>query len=131
MSPTLRVSSLRFDGILQSNSELQQMLSTVDSEGGGDFWLTLAEQEFPCLSIRTSAGQADVHYFPTKEHPGFRRMADNPGQSDWLFRFEGCDPSVGELIPKEFVLTLAEALNVAEYFMQQGRIIELSKWFEL
>ena len=127
----LSVSSHLPDRVVRSNNELREVLSAVDRRGGGEFWLASPHQKFPCLAVRTSAGQAAIHYFPTEGHPGFRRLAEHPNQSDLVFQFEGCDPYDGESNPGEFVIPLAEALTVADHFMQQGGMCEPSKWFEL
>lgn len=127
----LKVGIYRQELLVQSSDELLEALSTADSRGGGEFWLASSGQQFPCLAIRTSAGQADIHYFPTDEHQGFRRLADTPNQSDRLFRFQGCDPYEGELIPGEFGVPLTEALHIANHFAQQEGMHEPSKWLEL
>ena len=127
----LNVGSHREDRLVQSSHELLAVLLSTDSRGGGEFWLASPGQEFPCLAIRTSAGQADLHYFPAEQHPGFRRLADTPSQTDRLFQFEGCDPSEGELVPGEFGVLLAAALTAADHFAQQGGMHEPAKWFEL
>jgi hypothetical protein len=127
----LKVSRQRQDFIVRSSDELREVLSSTDSRGGGEFWLSSPDQEFPCLAIRTTAGQADVHYFSAEEHQVFRRMADHPSQSDLLFQFEGCDPYDGELAPGKFVVPLVEALAIADHFMQEEGMYEPSKWFEL
>jgi hypothetical protein len=127
----LNVSSYQQDRLVQSSIELLEVLSSADSRGGGDFWLAFPGQEFPCLAIRTSTGEADIHYFPTAEHPGFRRLADMPNQSDRLFQFQGCDPYEGEVVPGEFGVSLAQALAIANCFAEQVSLHESSQWFEL
>lgn len=127
----LHVSSHCQGRLVRSSHELLAVLSSPDRRGGGEFWLASPGQEFPCLAMRTSAGQADIHYFPAEQHPGFRRLADTPSQGDRLFQFEGCDPYEGELVPGEFGVLLADALVAADHFAQQGGMHESAKWFEL
>jgi hypothetical protein len=131
MSRLLSVANIGRDRIVRSSDELHQVLSSVDGRGGGEFWLASPGQEFPCLAIRTSAGQADVQYFQAEGHPGFRRQSGSLNPNDSVFQFEGCDPYAGELVPGEFVVSLAEALAIAEHFMQHGGMCDPSKWSEL
>lgn len=127
----LCIRSHRKDRIVQTRDELIAALSATDSRGGGEFWLTAVGQAFPSLAVRISAGQADLHYFPVEGHPGFRRLAGDPRPEDVLFQFEGCDPSDGECTPGCFVIPHAEALAVADYFVEHGSMCEPVRWLQL
>jgi hypothetical protein len=85
------------------------------------------------MAVRVSGENSDVHYFPSVGHPGFRRLApaQRHGSLDVAFRYEGCDPHEGEIVPAAFVLPLAQALEIATGFMETGAIDEAGQWFEL
>lgn len=59
------------------------------------------------------------------------RLSERPIQRDLIFQFEGCDPFDGESVPGKFAAPLADALAVAQYFMQHGTISDPARWFEL
>lgn len=127
----LCISSHRNDRIVRTRDELIVALSTTDSRGGGEFWLTALGQDFPSLVVRISAGQADVHFFPAEGNPGFRRLADHPLPEDVLLQFEGCDPSDGEWAPGSFVIPQPEAFAVVDYFVEHGSMREPARWLQL
>ena len=133
MPKPLIVSSHHKLQVASTVDELRAMLSAPDSRGGGEFWLATEADRFPCLAVRVSDGQCDVHYFPFDGHPGYRRLsAIQRNQDEYVaLRFEGCDPYDGEETPAEFILPLHEGLDIASAFMREGTMSEPVRWLEL
>lgn len=133
MEEPLLVSSHRKSQVASTVDELRAMLSSPDGRGGGSFWLSTEKLPFPCLAIRVSDGQCDVHFFPFEGHPGFRRLSSvqRGGDEHVVLRFEGCDPHDGEETPAEFALPLSEGLDIASAFMRERAISDPEHWYEL
>jgi hypothetical protein len=133
MPQPLFVSSHHKLQVASTVDDLRAILSTPDSRGGGEFWLATEADKYPCLAIRVSDGQCDVHYFPVEGHPGYRRLsAIQQNQGEYVtLRFEGCDPYGGEEMPAQFILPLQEGLDIASAFMRTGTLSEPMRWFEL
>jgi hypothetical protein len=131
MPSRVRVSHNYQTEVIGTIEGLRNSLATPDSRGGGEFWLDVVGRDFPCIAVRTTRGHADVHYFPSSGHPGFRLLSNCSQPTDVNFQFEGCDPYDGELVPGEFVVELSAAQAVAVQFMEAGEIHDLSNWFEV
>ena len=108
-------------------------LTTQDEYGGGEFWLAQHAGDYPCLVIQTSAGFANIHYFPADRHPGFRYVSPSALDADGstLFRYVGCDPEAGIDVPNEFVTGVDEAVTVALQFLRNPAELPGGEWFEL
>lgn len=112
---------------------LQQVLRFRDDVGGALFWLSHDDDRYPTLAIRISGDLAGVHYFPCKDHPGFRALAEPSVQEDQpsTFVYEGCDPATGEETPSEFVLPISTAMDLAKEFHRTRTRSSAVSWFEL
>lgn len=118
---------------VHNEQSLELALASRDSRGGGVFWLEHMQDKFPKLAIRVSGDVADVHYFPTEDHPGFRVLGGKglPEGGMTTLIFDGCDPGTGEDTPNEFVLTLETARATAMHFFQTGKRWDGVEWCEL
>jgi len=114
-------------------AELEQILAFRDTVGGAQFWLSHPELQHPFVAIRVSGGLCDVHYFPETGHPGFRALATSPATHNQTvsFVYEGCDPSSGEDVPAEFVLSFSSAVTIAREFYRAQTLPASASWFEL
>jgi hypothetical protein len=103
---------------------LQEVLTSRDSPGGGDFWLSHDDEEYPCLAIRLSGNVADVHFFPGDCQAVFRCLGGDgmPDDGSTLFVFEGCDPGYGEETPNDFVIPVGTAVSIAKEFFLRKRM---------
>ena len=112
---------------------LSAALAWRDDRGGGFFWLTPAEGEYPALAIRVSGGVADVHCFPRDGHPGFRCLGGDGLPEDGLTTlvYQGADPATGEQTPNEFVVSFETACAIAREFFRTERMWDEVSWFEL
>jgi hypothetical protein len=112
---------------------LAAALAWRDARGGGIFWLSPDEDEFPALTARVSGEVADVHYFPYEGHPGYRCLSGEclPEDGMTTFVYEGADPSTGEETPNEFVISFETARSLAAEFFRSNEKPESVTWFEL
>ncbi|MBX3628053.1 MAG: hypothetical protein KF892_23795 [Rhizobacter sp.] len=116
-----------------TSEELRAVLSLKDSRGGGLFWLSLPDREFPCVAIRSSGPHFDAIYFPDEGHAGYwccNSSAERP-ETSLLFQYESCDPFEGEIVEAEFVISFDLAISVADHFMKSGAMYESAQWFEI
>lgn len=131
----LVVGSHRGEELADSAEMLEHLLTLRDSRGGGLYWLADATQSHPCLAMCFSEDLAHVIWFPEDGHAGFRclRGADSPLIEEEFMNFiwDGCDPSWGEEVPSEFVLSHSRALQIARQFFSSQVLPEGCEWFEL
>lgn len=119
---------------VSTEEELVAVLASRDARGGLDLWLSEAERSHPCLAVWISGAYAAVHCFPVDGQPGFRCLGVDlqlPPEETTNFVFEGCDPWSGEVVPNEFVLSLAELEAVAKHFLRSQSMSPSHPWFEL
>ena len=125
----------RYDTTWQVNDveELEGILSSRDSRGGGEFWLADSRESYPCLVIRVSGDIADVHFFSTVDHPGFRCLGNQDAVDDGFTTlvYEGCDPASGEQTPNVFVIPVDTAKSIAREFFRSKWMSNAVSWFEL
>lgn len=117
---------------MQDDRSLEQVLTQRDERGGGIFWLTL-DNEYPALVVGASGDMADVHYFPRENHPGFRCLGGDasPETGFTTLVYPGCDPSGGENVPNEFIVSFQIARAIAREFSRSGQMSDAVRWFEL
>jgi len=129
---------VRVDGCRQTwhvadEESLDAALAWRDDRGGGMFWLTPDEEQYPALALRVSADLADVHYFPRDGHPGFRCLGGHGMTEGGLttLAYQGCDPATGEQNPNEFVVSFEKAHAAALEFFRTKQMSAVVSWFEL
>jgi hypothetical protein len=112
---------------------LDAVLAWRDDRGGGIFWLTPDEAQYPALAIRVSGDVSDVHYFPRDRHPGFRCLGGNelPKGEFTTLVYQGADPATGEQTPNEFVVPFEIARAIAGEFFRTQQMSGAVSWFEL
>ena len=112
---------------------LHQALAWRDARGGGIFFLSRENVQYPHLCIRVSGNIADVHFFPEEGHPGYRCLGDEgmPEGESTTFVYEGCDPWDGEETPNRFVVPFETARSIATAFLRSERRPDTVSWFEL
>jgi hypothetical protein len=118
----------------EDEAQIETVLKFRDAVGGGLFWLSVPDEEYPALAIRISGDVGDVHYFPGGGHPGYRALASRqPGDPDGhvLFRYEGADPASGEEVSQRFVLPCPIVVGIAQEFFSQRSLPASVTWFEL
>ena len=116
-----------------TSDELRMVLSFKDGRGGGLFWISLPDREFPCVAIRSSGPHFDAIYFPDEDHAGYwccNSSTERP-KTSIPFQYEGCDPFDGEIVDAEFIISFDLALAVADHFMKSGAMHEAVQWFEI
>jgi hypothetical protein len=129
----LRVSGYRQTWQVPDERSLDAALAWRDDRGGAIFWLTPDAQRNPALAIRVSGDMADVHYFPTDGHPGFRCLGGDglPEGGLTTLVYQGADPASGEQTPNEFVVPFETARAVAREFYRTQQMAAAVSWFEL
>src|SRR5438270_841396 len=70
----VRIGGYRQSWRVTNATELIAALAWRDEKGGALFWITPDDQQYPSLAIRVTKDYADVHYFPSDGHPGFRSL---------------------------------------------------------
>jgi hypothetical protein len=115
------------------DNSLDAALAWRDDRGGGIFWLTSDEEQYPVLAIRVSGDVADVHYFPRDRHPGFRCLGGDglPAGGLTTLVYRGSDPASGEQTPNEFVVPFETARAIAREFFHTKQMPKAASWFEL
>jgi hypothetical protein len=129
----MRIGGYRKMWQVSDAESLATALTWRDAVGGGIFWLSPDDEEFPTLSVRVSGEVADVHYFPYEGHPGYRCLGGEslPEGGMTTFVYEGAGPSTGEETPNEFVVSFETARSLAAEFFHTAKKPECVKWFEL
>jgi hypothetical protein len=112
---------------------LDAALAWRDARGGGIFWLSPDDDEYPTLAVRVSGEVADVSYFPREGHPGYRCLGGEglPEGGMTTLVYEGAEPSTGEETPNEFVVSFERARSLASEFFRTKERPGTVPWFEL
>jgi hypothetical protein len=112
---------------------LDAALTWRDARGGGIFWLSPDEDEYPTLAVRVSGEVAEVSYFPCEGHPGYRCLGGEglPEGGMTTLVYEGAEPSTGEETPNEFVVSFETSRSLASEFFHTMKKPEAVRWFEL
>jgi hypothetical protein len=128
----LRVEGYHQTWSITDDASLDACLSWRDEHGGAIFWLA-HDDEYPTLAIRATGDLADIHYFPSEGHPGFRCLGGDglPEGGMTTLVFPGCDPATGEQNPNEFIVHFETARLAARDFFHSLRMLPSASWFEL
>jgi hypothetical protein len=112
---------------------LSDVLGWRDFLGGAIFFLEPDDADYPLLCMRVSGNVADIIFYPTDGHPGFRCLGGEgllEGGMTTLV-YEGCDPADGEAEPNRFIVPFAKACSVASDFLHELRMSEAESWLDL
>ena len=124
--PVVRVRTFDQEARPQTIAELRIVMS-FRKENFASFWLSAGEG--PSLAVLVKDDIACVHYFPSKEHPGFHSVGL---KADWetmvsfvADNYEAID------VPLAMVVPWNAALLAAEEFFQSSVTPTSIKWSEL
>jgi hypothetical protein len=111
-----------------NRDELERVLFQKYADDVNEFWIAGPER-FPALTVLVRGAQANVHYFPRENHPGF--ISENGTSSRWKVTFYTGSPTQEIQVGAEFVVTLHEATKAALEFFESGSLPPSLRWTEL
>lgn len=113
-------------------SDLKRILKIRYGDGLNTFIMGNQDEPYPCLNLSVNGDLANVIYLSKGDHPGYQSIGINNGL-DMNLTTMFCMGSVTELyaFSNKYVISFAQAFEVAIEFFETGRMPKCIEWFEL